>query len=74
MLYLIPSLLRSFAVACGRLWSPVVFRRSHVIVTGGVERCYDTIRYDTRCYFNVRAEADTGQFNLRTEPTTKSGK
>ena len=25
---------------------------------------YDTIRYDTRCYFNVRSEADTSQLNL----------
>ena len=25
---------------------------------------YDTIRYDTRCYFNVRSKADTSQLNL----------
>jgi len=25
---------------------------------------YDTIRYDTRCYFNVRSEADMSQLNL----------
>jgi len=25
---------------------------------------YDTIRYDTRCYFNVRLKADTSQLNL----------
>ena len=26
---------------------------------------YDTIRYDTRCYFNVRSKADTSQLNLQ---------
>ena len=26
--------------------------------------CYDTIRYDTRCYFNVRSEADMIRLNL----------
>jgi len=25
---------------------------------------YDTIRYDTRCYFNVRSKADIGRLNL----------
>jgi len=25
---------------------------------------HDTIRYDTRCYFNVRAKTDTSQLNL----------
>jgi len=25
---------------------------------------YDTIRYDTRCYFNVRSKADMSRFNL----------
>ena len=25
---------------------------------------YDTIRYDTRCYFNVRSKADMSQLNL----------
>ena len=24
----------------------------------------DTIRYDTRCYFNVRSKADMSRFNL----------
>ena len=24
-----------------------------------------TIRYDTRCYFNVRSKADTSQLNLQ---------
>ena len=27
-------------------------------------RSYDTIRYDTRCYFNVRSTANTSQLNL----------
>ena len=26
--------------------------------------CVDTIRYDTRCYFNVRSKADISQLNL----------
>jgi len=25
---------------------------------------YDTIRYDTRCYFNMRSKADMSQLNL----------
>ena len=25
---------------------------------------YDTIRYDTRCYFNVHSKADMSQLNL----------
>jgi len=32
------------------------------------------LRYDTRCYFNVRSKADTRQLNLRTKTTTKSVK
>jgi len=31
---------------------------------------YDTIRYDTRCYFNVRSKADISQLNL---PHGKTG-
>ena len=27
-------------------------------------RQYDTIRYDTRCYFNVRSKADMNRLNL----------
>ena len=27
-------------------------------------RVVDTIRYDTRCYFNVRSKADISQLNL----------
>jgi len=30
----------------------------------GVKARYDTIRYDTRCYFNVRSKADISQLNL----------
>ena len=29
-----------------------------------VFRRYDTIRYDTRCYFNVRSKANMSQLNL----------
>jgi len=39
---------------------------------------YDTIRYDTRCYFNVRSKANMSQLAVsliyRTEPTTKKCK
>jgi len=28
------------------------------------DHVYDTIRYDTRCYFNVRSKADISQLNL----------
>ena len=30
----------------------------------GSGRSYDTIRYDTRCYFNVRSKADISRLNL----------
>ena len=30
----------------------------------GGDVMYDTIRYDTRCYFNVRSKADMSQLNL----------
>jgi len=29
-----------------------------------IEKESDTIRYDTRCYFNVRSKADISQLNL----------
>jgi len=29
-----------------------------------MELQYDTIRYDTRCYFNVRSKANMSQLNL----------
>jgi len=29
------------------------------------EMCEKTIRYDTRCYFNVRSKADMSQLNLQ---------
>ena len=32
--------------------------------TGLSTPAYDTIRYDTRCYFNVRSKADISQLNL----------
>ena len=38
---------------------------------------YDTIRYDTRCYFNVRSKAGMSQLNLgptARKPTTKKWK
>ena len=30
----------------------------------GLDYTYNTIRYDTRCYFNVRSKADISQLNL----------
>jgi len=35
---------------------------------------YDTIRYNTRCYFNVRSKADMSQLNLPHVKTTKKCK
>jgi len=37
-----------------------------VIIVGLNEfmKAVETIRYDTRCYFNVRSKADTSQLNL----------
>ena len=35
---------------------------------------YDTIRYDTRCYFNVRSKADINSLIYRTGMTTKKCK
>ena len=37
-------------------------------------RAPEQIRYDTRCYFNVRSKADMSRLNLRTETTTKTCK
>jgi len=34
------------------------------LVISSLENRYDTIRYDTRCYFNVRSKADISQLNL----------
>ena len=33
-------------------------------VVGQAHRLHNTIRYDTRCYFNVRSKADVSQLNL----------
>ena len=39
------------------------------------DRDRPTIRYDTRCYFNVRSKSDMSQLNLyRTETTTRKCK
>ena len=35
-----------------------------MISSWGVVAAEDTIRYDTRCYFNVRSKADISQLNL----------
>jgi len=40
-------------------------RRSAATASGVTAACpIQTIRYDTRCYFNVRSKADTSQLNL----------
>ena len=33
-------------------------------IKAGAEISHDTMRYDTRCYFNVRSKADISQLNL----------
>jgi len=35
-----------------------------VRITRAIIVVRDTIRYDTRCYFNVRSKADISQLNL----------
>ena len=35
-----------------------------VEILSTVAQLYSTIRYDTRCYFNVRSKADISQLNL----------
>ena len=39
-------------------------RDSIILLTNSAPLTYDTIRYDTRCYFNVRSKADISQLNL----------
>ena len=36
----------------------------HMFIVLDFARMYDTIRYDTRCYFNLRSKADMSQLNL----------
>ena len=38
--------------------------KTATVLTISARLCYDTIRYDTRCYFNVRSKADISQLNL----------
>jgi len=52
-----------------RHWVTDRFCRSHitvVIVNNALtrRRCVRIVRYDTRCYFNLRSKADTSQLNL----------
>jgi len=35
-----------------------------IACTQCIDAAYDTIRYDTRCYCNVRSKADISQLNL----------
>jgi len=39
-------------------------RLSRFCRTRGSDQQTDAIRYDTRCYFNVRSKADISQLNL----------
>ena len=59
---------RDHALKWRRYWISI---RSQLLPTRRGE-----IRYDTRCYFNVRSKADMSQLNLPhgTEPTTKKCK
>jgi len=44
----------------------------HSIFTGRMPNHQCQIRYDMRCYFNVRSKADMSQLNLlHVEPTSK---
>jgi len=40
------------------------FSRTLTQKNGDGQERYDTIRYDTRCYFNVRSKADMSQLIL----------
>jgi len=40
------------------------FSRTPTQKNGDGQERYDTIRYDTRCYFNVRSKADMSRLNL----------
>ena len=44
--------------------SPTKAASSTVAVLSNWFHLHDTIRYDTRCYFNVRSKADISQLNL----------
>jgi len=41
------------------LFNPLFGAEMNILQSSGV-----TIRYDTRCYFNVRSKADISQLNL----------
>jgi len=48
-----------------RLDALVAYRHKHTQhLFPQLEVPYDTIRYDTRCYFNVRSKANMSQLNL----------
>ena len=52
-----------------RVWATFTFFSSFyallkLTVHFPVSKLYDTIRYDTRCYFSVRSKADINQLNL----------
>jgi len=42
----------------------VFWRCAQKLTTSQLNVAQGTIRYDTRCYFNVRSEADISQLNL----------
>ena len=60
------SLSRSLRhIACTQCKNAACCCRCSVICVSSVRVCvWATIRYDTRCYFNVRSKADISQLNL----------
>ena len=51
-------------VICSRHWRLHALVIFSVTINQFVVYRYDTIRYDTRCYFNVRSKADISQLSL----------
>jgi len=48
----------------GASTTPTTKARRHTVLVASGRIASDTIRYDTRCYFNVRSKADISQLNL----------
>ena len=48
----------------GASTTPTTKARRHAVLVASGRIASDTIRYDTRCYFNVRSKADISQLNL----------
>ena len=54
----------TFIVNAARYWLAVDCEQSEQRAVPFHYRSGDDIRYDTRCYFNVRSKADISQLNL----------